>query len=92
MSALNLIFWCFTILHGTLLLNLRPREGGCLCPFTEFFGVDAISLSWENQNHTWRRLQSASKFTLALKECIAQSHKDFVFTAHCDALFFAPHI
>jgi hypothetical protein len=42
MSGLNLIFWCFAILYGTLLLNLRPRKGERLCTFTEVFSTEAM--------------------------------------------------
>jgi hypothetical protein len=70
MSALDLIFWCFALLHGTLLLNLRPREGGRLCPFTEVFGtkamIDALrifgSLVYQvDRRYTRRRPESATK-------------------------------
>jgi hypothetical protein len=53
--------------------------------------IDAMTLSWQNSNKDWRRLRSPSKLKTALKECIRQSDADFAFTAHCDALFFAPN-
>jgi hypothetical protein len=52
--------------------------------------IDAMTLSWQNQNKDWRRLRSANKLKMALKECITQTDTDFAFTAHCDALFFSP--
>jgi hypothetical protein len=70
MSALDVIFWCFAILHGTLLLNLRPRADGSLCPFTEAFGIDAMisalrifgSLVYQvDRRYTRRRPESATK-------------------------------
>jgi hypothetical protein len=70
MSALDVIFWCFAILHGTLLLNLRPRADGRLCPFTEAFGIDAMisalrifgSLVYQvDRRYTRRRPESTTK-------------------------------
>ena len=68
MSDLDLVFWCFAILHDCLLLNLRPR-GARVCPFTEIFGTDAMinglrifgSHLYEVDRHYNRRPDSATK-------------------------------
>jgi hypothetical protein len=70
MSALDFIFWCFAILQGCLLLNLCPYADGHPSPFTEAFGVDAMtdairifgSLVYQvNHCYTRRQPESATK-------------------------------
>jgi hypothetical protein len=69
MSALDLCFWCFALLHGCLLLNLRLREDQD-CAFKQLFGTDAMdsairifgSLVYQvDRRYTRRRPDSATK-------------------------------
>jgi hypothetical protein len=37
MTNLEVIFWCFTFLHGVILLNVRPHSESGVSPFEALF-------------------------------------------------------
>jgi hypothetical protein len=37
MTNLEVIFWCFALLHGMILLNFRPNTDSSISPFEALF-------------------------------------------------------